>query len=635
MRIKRFIIKNFKSIPPKGITLEFRERYCVLVGKNNAGKSNIFEAIGLLFGPKNPRYLQLEEDQYNDPSQPIIIEAELVGLNWNDGKALGLSDRQCGQLMKEGKNVETSPGCITFRFTCPPVAEVSDSPEDDDESAKQTFQVFLANRYEVKRNEELRKAAVKHLLIPPVRSHSDLLSPSTWTEYGRFLREVLVESPQSKKLAKIIEDATVQLRDLLRNKAAKLTQTAKATSYVDAIDFQLTKEGNPVELLRNLSLTVTYGGRTDDISQVGTGTQSAVIIGVLELSLRHRASHGIRLFCVEEPELFLHPHAQRYVADLLREIAEEENSQVIMTTHSAAILANTDILDVVRVERKDDNGTQCRRVPSDYQPIEKSQRILTTETCEMLFADKVVLVEGPSEAILLPRIAKVLAKTRDSREFSFDYQNISVIDVGGKNNFKVYSDLLTHFGIDWLVITDRDALRGNSLQPFKRLVGISGTEPDEEQIKKLRDIGVAVLRLGEIEDYYPHEALAEIAGCSVENVKLEIKKRQLVWDEPSTFDLVLSMIQGHKEELLQASDSQLPKVVKQAYDQTLQRMRAGATERTSIAKTSDILARWLGSSKPIIALRVAQWLENHPEEVPSHLHNLVKWALQTRRVERG
>lgn len=635
MRIKRFTIKNFKSIPPKGITLEFRERFCVLVGKNNAGKSNILEAIGLLFGSKNPRYLRLEQDNYNDLSQPIVIEAELEGLNWGNGKALGLSDKQCGSLMHEGKRVETSPGCITFRLTCPPVAEEPDSPEDDDdESAKQTFGVFLANRHELKRNEELRKAAVKHLLIPPVRSHNDLLSPSTWTAYGRFLRDILAGSSQAEKLAQLITDATVQLRDLLRDEAAELTRTAKATSYVDAIDFQLTKEGNPIELLRNLSLAVTYGGRTEDISQVGTGTQSAVIIGVLELCLRHRASRGIRLFSVEEPELFLHPHAQRYVADLLRRIAEEENSQVILTTHSAAILANTDILDVVRVERDDNNGTQCRRIPPDYQHIEKSQRILTTETCEMLFADRVVLVEGPSEAILLPGIAKVLATSEDSREFSFDYQNISVVDVGGKDNFGAYSDLLTHFGIDWRVIADRDALRGDCLQSFKAMVGISGTEPDEEQIKKLRDSGVAVLSLGEIEDYYPHKALAEIAGCTVEEVEPEIKKRQLVWDEPSTFDLVLSMVQGHREELLRANDSRLRKEVKRVYDKTLQKIQAGGGECTSMAKTGDVLARWLRLPKPTIALRVVQWLERHPEEVPGHLRELVEWVLQGQLGER-
>ena len=107
-------------------------------------------------------------------------------------------------------------------------------------------------------------------------------------------------------LRALIDNASQQLRAILKEEAATLTKSAKTTAYVDEIDFQLTKDGNPLELLRNLSLAVSYGSRTEDISLSGTGTQSAVIIGVLELCLRHRTRHGIRLFVVEEPELFLH-----------------------------------------------------------------------------------------------------------------------------------------------------------------------------------------------------------------------------------------------------------------------------------------------------------------------------------------
>ncbi|MEW6458645.1 MAG: AAA family ATPase [Bacillota bacterium] len=632
MRLRRFSIRNFKSISPEGVSIDFRDRFCILVGKNNAGKSNILEALGMLFGSKNPRYIRIEPDSYNDPSQPVVIEAELEGLNWGHGKALGLSDQQCGSLMHAGKRVETEPGCITFRMICPPTERhFEDTDEDDEEElAKQTFEAFLANRHEVRRNEALRRAAVKYLLIPPVRSHTELLSPSTWTVYGKFLREVLAESSQAEQLAKFITEASRQLRDLLQAEADQLTRVAKATSYVDAIDFLFTKDGNPAELLRNLSLAVTYKGRTEDISQVGTGTQSAVIIAVLELCLRHRASQGIRLFCIEEPELFLHPHAQRYVADLLRAIAEEKRSQVILTTHSASLLANTDIRDVIRIERDTKGHTHCKRVPPDYPKLDFYQRILNPETCEMVFADRVVLVEGPSEAILLPRISKTLANSEDSRALSFDFQNVSVINVGGKDFFGMLAELLSELGIDWRIVADRDALHGVSLQPFKAKIGISGTEEDEDQISKLRANGIAVLTYGEIEDYYPPEAIAAIANCTIEDVQKEIKKRLVVFDEPGTFAMFRYVIREHRKELCTTDDARLEKVLKRIYDQSLQKIRDEGRLTANYAKTGEIISRWLKLSKPMIALRVAQWFEEHPGSIPESLRELVKWVLNNR-----
>lgn len=132
MKLQRVSIKNFKSIPPTGVEIAFRNGLLVLVGKNNAGKSNIIEATSVLLGTKNPRYVPFPIESFNDPTQPIVLEAEFTGLSWGDGKSLGLSNPQCGSLMHEGKRVETEPGHVTFRLTVPPVT--GDEAENDSES---------------------------------------------------------------------------------------------------------------------------------------------------------------------------------------------------------------------------------------------------------------------------------------------------------------------------------------------------------------------------------------------------------------------------------------------------------------------------------------------------------------------
>ena len=90
----------------------------------------------------------------------------------------------------------------------------------------------------------------------------------------------------------------------------------------------------------------------------------------------------------------MHPHAQRHVASLLRKIANEPSTQVILTTHSASILAQTDMLDVIRVDRDERGGTRCCRLTASYDGLDAWERTLTGDFAEMFFADRVVLVKG-------------------------------------------------------------------------------------------------------------------------------------------------------------------------------------------------------------------------------------------------
>jgi hypothetical protein len=633
MKLDRITIKNFKSISPTGVEIIFNSGLAVLVGKNNAGKSNILEACELLLGNKNPRYVSIPPESFNDPSQKLMIEVEFSDLTWGDGRQLGLSDTQCGSLTHEGKRVQTAAGHVTLRLTAPSPSsgdgESDDDDSDDKAERKRSFEVFLANRHELKRNEAFRQALVKLLIVPSVRDCSDLLAPSTWTAYGNMLRTILSESDKLEELQQLIHSASEQLRDILKEEAATLTKSAKSTAYVDGIDFRFTKDGNPLELLRNLSVAVSYGSRTEDISQCGTGTQSAIIIGVLELCLRHRSHTGIRLFVVEEPELFLHPQAQRHVADLLRKIAVEQSSQIILTTHSANVLADMDMLNVVRVDRDNTGATRCQRIRAEQEQINLWDRTLTADTCEMFFADRVVLVEGPSESILLPQIAKSV-NGDDGTICDLDRMNVSVVNVGGKDKFRVFTELLDQIQVDWRIITDQDAIAGDTLAVFKAVAGVDATASTKEQAAALRKLGIAVLSQGEIEDYYPHSALATLAGCSESEVEQAIDERRLEFEQPTARRLVEATICDHQHEICEANAERLHKLVQRWYDQSLQSLRDGGAVGQCERKTGDILSRWLKLSKPELAQRVARWMVEGNGRIPATLQRLVRWMVEAK-----
>lgn len=422
----------------------------------------------------------------------------------------------------------------------------------------------------------------------------------------------------------MIRDTTDRLRNLLKTEAATLSKSAQTTAYVDSVDFRLTKEGDPVELLRNLTLAVQYGGRSEDISVIGTGTQSAVIIGILELCLRHRHRRGVRLFAVEEPELFLHPHAQRHVAALLRRISDEKDGQVIVTTHSPSVLSHLDILDVVRVDRDDSKATRLSRVPQSFGGLDKAERLLRPEACEMLFADRVVLVEGPSEVELLPRLASLVTMSLGSGNCDFDRLNTSVFSVGGKDRFVPYVELLEALKIEWRIICDADALHGSALDGLKRKFGINPNDNFEQQRAALRGCGIAVLRDGEIEDYYPQEALAAISGCLSTDVPREIDSHRVILDKPGSIQIVRTVVVDNADAIGAGPRERLPKLVEAWHSQAISKIRAGG-RATEQRKTSEAIAVWLKKPKPAIAQEVARWIAAQ-SVVPEKLARLIQWA---------
>lgn len=627
MHLSRVLIKNFKSIPPDGVEIKFRKesRVAILVGKNNAGKSNILEGIGRILGQTSLWRDSFPAEVFNDSNQPIILEAEINDATFADGKAAGLTDGQCRALEREHKLKASYPGRILIRFTvpAPAVNDLMENEADEDPGPQKPTFEFLANVAEVKRNaDRVRQALAKQILVPTLRNQSDLLSPSAWTAYGRLLRDVLADSGKLAELVDIINSASEHLREILSAEASHLTRTARATSFVDEIGFSLTKEGDPIELLRNLSLAVAYAGRTEDISRVGTGTQSAVMIGILELCLRHKANRRLRLFTVEEPELFLHPQAQRLVAELLRAIALEERSAVVLTTHSSAILAASDLLDVIRVDRDAKKATRCLRLPPDYDGLEQWERILDANRAEALFADMVVLVEGQSEATLLPALSKLVCIDGDSCDF--DRANVSVVNVDGKTAFWKYTRLLEALEIGWTVVADRDALDEGGLGNFKTLAGVEEGDDFAAQHKKLLDIGVAVLSDGEIEDYYPADALAEMANCDVEEVTKLVDNHKETLGRPQQAHVMARLIEERKDEI--CANNAIDAAQAAAWlDSTRAALLREGQLPLKVLKTGKALENWLDTPKPVLAMRMSKWFQEHPQKIPEKLSNLIEW----------
>lgn len=183
----------------------------------------------------------------------------------------------------------------------------------------------------------------------------------------------------------------------------------------------------------------------------------------------------VHLVFIEEPEAHLHPQMQEVFIEQLgamaakfEEVCNDGTSwpvQFAVSTHSSHI-ANSAPFKAIRyfLTTTDDVKHQCRRakvkdlsrgLSGDLKNDEPFlHKYMTLTRCDLLFADKAILIEGASERILLPQMVE-RSDQRSSTTLATQY--VSVIEVGGAHAH-VFFGLLAFLELPTFVITDLDSV---------------------------------------------------------------------------------------------------------------------------------------------------------------------------------
>ena len=134
---------------------------------------------------------------------------------------------------------------------------------------------------------------------------------------------------------------------------------------------------------------------------------------------------------LEEPEAHLHPQLQHGLVRYLKEVvAERPEVQIVLTTHSNEIVSACDPEDLVLFRRGDGEQPVARTVRSialSPKRLAQARRHLDVSRSATLFADRVVLVEGITDAIVLRAVARVWAGTDRIRRRFVDALTITVV----------------------------------------------------------------------------------------------------------------------------------------------------------------------------------------------------------------
>ncbi len=226
-----------------------------------------------------------------------------------------------------------------------------------------------------------------------------------------------------------------------------------------------------------------YSGILLPESYNGLGVRNLIFI-LLQLVKFYRAFRaepnppGVQLVFIEEPEAHLHPQMQEVFIRQLSKVAQQLNAQedldlpwpvqFVVSTHSSHVAnaagfeairyflpASTTGIAGVRHAHIKDLRDGLRATQKEHKKF--LHRYLTLTRCDLFFADKAVLVEGPTERLLLPAIiAKLEATNPDAPKLSSQY--MTIMEVGGAYAH-LFFELLDFLDLRTLIITDLDSVK--------------------------------------------------------------------------------------------------------------------------------------------------------------------------------
>ncbi len=161
------------------------------------------------------------------------------------------------------------------------------------------------------------------------------------------------------------------------------------------------------------------------------------------------------LLLFEEPEVFLHPRAQRKLFEALTLFSDYND--VLVSTHSSAFYAPGATGTFVKVIKDYAvNPPASRTCVVDLSDLDTRDQfeIITHENNEAaFFANSVLLVEGPSDHIVIPHIARTLKP-----EWDFDKHGAAIAKVEGKGSIARYRAFFSRFEMRVAVVADLDAV---------------------------------------------------------------------------------------------------------------------------------------------------------------------------------
>lgn len=495
MYLKRLYIRNFRSI--KELHVIFLPGKNVIIGRNNSGKSNIIKAIDIILGQNNPTFSKAENITENDfyswkenddgklvpkQSNEINIWCELER---GEKEELNYADMyKCPGFFVRGdhnKPNRVSKGLVKdlfqpifnlkeeteFRFYVNPKNPLDQHLENQFDNMFHFAFAFKATldlegniekdiRFLYRENDAqdwvlsfratIRNEFLQSAIIPSFRDPSNQLRPVAWSWYGKLMKYLTDKHTKSDALQIAFDKVNEASQGIFSEVTKNVKETCIDVAFPGTdLHFQFVAD-KKIDLFKSCQIYIDDGFKSQ-LTEKGSGIQSATIIGLFNYYTKYVNTVSSALLCIEEPEIYLHPHGRRVISTRLDNFMDGNRNQVILTTHSEEFIKSGETdLNVILID-KNSAGTIAKPIN-----LRKYKKLLfNTKQNEIFFAEKVIVCEGFDEYVIKSIAGELFPGKLDEK-------NVSVVSVDGKDNISSMIKLILQMGVKCYACTDFDYL---------------------------------------------------------------------------------------------------------------------------------------------------------------------------------
>ena len=430
MKFESIKIKNFRNFEDIELTLSNKN---IFFGLNDVGKTNFLYALRYVFD-KDIRKLNLVDSDFHNKQFDKPIEI-IVTLDISD-----VEDSDCQKLRAQLK------GALQSKHSKVYIKLLAEYNKNELLALPLLYWGGdLDNLQEMKQRGYLYEIDYVFSVIY-IDSYVDLYSL-----FKKNVSQLIKNENDDNKVALANIQKTV---DELNNNISSLSGIKEFESRLTPEYQKFRDEGISVSIKSEIAVKGLYSNIIPYIKQnddenlyptAGEGRKKLLAYSIFDILADENAEKKITLFLIEEPENHLHKSMQIALSQIL--FTDTKYTYLFVTTHSPFVLYEMDNVNLVRIysDRKINGISTFYKVPENY---EKARKMLNRCLSEAIFANKVLLVEGPSEYMLF---SKVLAIVHPF----YEADGIYILSVDGVG-FETYFSILDKLEIFNVVKTDND-----------------------------------------------------------------------------------------------------------------------------------------------------------------------------------